>query len=351
MSDNVTVIENQSQLALALQKYDPRDFNLLLPTTDLRFIAPDHRVVINQVKLDPHADFWEDSSWTKKDGKWVKEVRGYSLSKRGLDRLMQIAGIDVVSSVVVPLSDGSRHATVVIRFTTPEGEQRTLPQNYTWEVPARIEEAKRRMQAKIEKDPAKESSYRSAFEKERHRIIVFATGLAETGALNRALRRALTVKNLYSPDEIAKPFVCLRVIPPRRPEIDFDHPFIRRLMSLAMLSGQLMPEFTPQPTLHLMEARPFVDPTSDAVAAGEVDTSNGDHDPKPAQPALIEEAHVPIPEPELVTEDELRDVIYNTLPDVKPAEVGKIATYYLKLAGGDPTDALAKFEKKHRRSS
>lgn len=156
-------------------------------------------------------------------------------------------------------------------MTMADGLTRQFIGNYTWDTPARIEEAEQRYQEKVKRKPTKKAKHRKAFEADRHRIIKFATSLAESGAINRCLRDALTTKNSYTPEEIQKPFVCLQVVEPHRPDIDFDHPAIRKLMSMAMINtGQLPQElYKPQKAPQLTQKH--IDPTSDAVATGEVE--------------------------------------------------------------------------------
>lgn len=293
MSNQLTVYEQPTQLVHALQSYRQESCNLLLPTTDLRFIAPDHKIVINTVKLDPDADFWEvDVSWERKNNQWQKHVTGYALSKRGLRRLMQIAGITVTASHVNWDNEGRAHAQATIRMLGTDGIPRQFIGTYTWDTPARIEEAEQRLKEKLARDPQNEDKHRKAFEADRFRIIKFATSLAETGALNRALRDALTVKNKYTPDEIKKPFVCLQVIEPKQPDIDFNHPFIRQLISTAMLNNIQLP--TTPATTTTDSTEPYIDPTSDAVAAGEVSPPPTEsYKPLPARPAIIEDIAPP----------------------------------------------------------
>lgn len=299
MPNDLTVIDKADQLTTALQSYKPENYNLLLPTTNPRFIAKDHRIVINTVRLEPDDDFWPvDQRWVKRGGQWHSKVEGYALSKRGLRRLMHISGASITESQTRYDEEGRVHAKAVVQMTMADGLTRQFIGNYTWDTPARIEEAEQRYQEKVKREPTKKAKHRKAFEADRHRIIKFATSLAESGAINRCLRDALTTKNSYAPEEIQKPFVCLQVVEPRRPEIDFDHPAIQKLMSMAMMNtGQLPQElYEPQQTPQLTQE--YVDPTSDAVAAGEVEVE--EREPKEdfgnGQPPISEDIEVP-PEP------------------------------------------------------
>ncbi|RMG99243.1 MAG: hypothetical protein D6706_05785, partial [Chloroflexi bacterium] len=97
-----------------------------------------------------------------------------------------------------------------------------------------------------------------------------------TGAMNRAIRNALGLKTTYTPQELARPFVVMCV------SIDvYAMPLTQQILASTLIAQQLgglvppLPQLE-NPNLPMMRPpqEPYVDPVSDAVAAGEVEPSD-----------------------------------------------------------------------------
>lgn len=313
MSNELAVIETMDDLIATLSEYQPNTHNLVLPTTDLRFLQEGYRAIVNLVKLDPESDCYELDVTKNANTGWKAVVEKYGLAKNGLEKLFTISGASAeIADGPNFHDDGSVTMSVIARITLPDGITRAKTGTYTWRVSSRVEKARRAYEEAIAGDkPPKwfsgsQQKYkrweRQKFEDIRHRIITYATSYAETGATNRATRKILSLKDGYTPEEIARPFVCLLTVPPQRPALDLDNPVIQKLISHYMLeTGKFPPIYEMERAHRLSESRarqPQLggpDPMSDAVAAGEVkvperkprtDFGNG-------QPAIVEDIEVP----------------------------------------------------------
>jgi hypothetical protein len=195
-----------------LNAYSPADFNLLLPTTQVRqvnpFLVPDIEVVqLNGA--EEGGDIYHDSQ--------MKQGH-YAPNARGLAKLANVAGITQVDSR--RMDDGKDPDVVEwrveIEMTTPSG--RTL----------RGFGSKRIDLHQFSETTNREGQKPSKARMDKSREHLVAN--AETKAYNRAIRSLLSLHGSYPRSQLVKPFAVLRYVP------DMSQPEVRQ----AFL-GQLVP--------------------------------------------------------------------------------------------------------------
>ncbi|MGD0154028.1 MAG: hypothetical protein ABSC17_09800 [Thermacetogeniaceae bacterium] len=201
-------IEQYQQKAIAvLNDYPPEKYNLLIPVESIQEISPLHRVIVNIVRIDPVPDRGKDC-YPEKNG-------GLALTKKGLNKLMAGANIQVIDSRAVvthkcqrcmeiarttklsprcgdcPAADDVA-IQVVIAIPEPSG---------TW----RMVRATKELRVADEKLAMSDKQYKQFFP--------YRSEHCETKALNRAIRAGLMVKANYTPKELEKPFAVALVVP------------------------------------------------------------------------------------------------------------------------------------------
>jgi len=182
-----------SETALAVLNQYPRDkFNVLAPET-LTTVTPWHQVTVSVVKIDPAIPQGE-----KSNGQVYVSKGKLALHKESLQRLADAAGIRFRPTTLHRFDDGSFQADVIAEKQDPDGTWRQFPGSYYWNVPERVASVR---------DPQSDKG------KEDIRMIrTFSAQRAETGAISRAIRCILPIKQAYTPKELANPFIVARVV-------------------------------------------------------------------------------------------------------------------------------------------
>jgi ribonuclease HII len=165
----------------------------LAPET-LTTVTPWHQVTVSVVKIDPAIPQGERSNgqvYVVKGGK-------LALHKESLQRLADAAGARFRPTKLLRYDDGSFQADVIAEKQDPDGTWRQFPGSYYWNVPERVAAVK-----EPNTDKGKEDI---------KMIRTFAAQRAETGAISRAIRCILPIKQAYTPRELANPFIVARVV-------------------------------------------------------------------------------------------------------------------------------------------
>jgi hypothetical protein len=194
-----------NQLAI-VNDYPAKDFNLLIPVKTMQEISPMHKVVVNQVQINPDP--------TGKDV--YKEKNGeFALTKKALAKLMAAANIQVVESKTVLTAKCRRCAEIargtkvapncgVCTYADDIAHQVTIvvPEpSGTW----RTVQCTKEIRMADEKAKMTDAQYKSFFP--------FRSEQCESKALNRALREALMISSTYAAAELKKPFVVAYIVP------------------------------------------------------------------------------------------------------------------------------------------
>lgn len=219
------------QTAIAVMNDYPADkFNLLIPIKTLQELSPLHKVVINQVQINPEVN--KKEVYKEKNGE-------LALTKKGLAKLMTAANIQMVESKpVMPQK--------CLRCTEMAEKTKLAPKCYecpycddvAYQVTLAVPEpsgtwrkvvATKELRMADARESMKDAQFKSFFP--------FRTEQCETKALNRALREALMINATYKTDELRKPFAVAYVVP------NMDDPDLKKVMvskyaeSSAMLFG------------------------------------------------------------------------------------------------------------------
>ncbi|MFB3883538.1 MAG: hypothetical protein ACE149_19910 [Armatimonadota bacterium] len=261
MSTALAPVEN-GQEGLDLSGYDPQAYNILSPVLRLDTAAPYLRFRAVEVRLDP--DITRGDCYAAPATKWVRE-RGVSVpalvapSKPGLLKIASAAGLIIDprnSHRITPdacerciemaqaTQQAARCGDCPSRFDTAYqyiGAVRTdtgwriVKASYEWNQDAQ----RRKLVREGRKKLAKAHEEGKPFDVEEHvedrldQIIAERYGLAETKALLRLVRAICHLRQAYTREEMARPFVVVRTeLAP-----DFADPETRRALAAKAISS------------------------------------------------------------------------------------------------------------------
>lgn len=201
-----------------MNEYPKEKYNLLIPVKTIQEISPLHRVVINQVSIDPD----------EKAGKDVYPTEGgLALTKKGLAKLMIGANIQLVDSRAAQ-PQGCQRCIEMAKATMKAARCGDCPSrdDVAWQVTIAVPEPSGTWRmVKGSKELRMDDERARMSEKQFKQFYAYRTEHAETKALNRALREALAIKSSYQAGELAKPFVVAYVAP------NYADPNLRKAMA------------------------------------------------------------------------------------------------------------------------
>ena len=182
------------------QAFAPKNFNLLqLPTVVAE--QDGHEIVVAQVRIDPNDKTMVYPS---------PQQRGqFCLHSLALKLLGSAAGVQFSRSEVTFDRNNSPTVSMVGRWQDAPGHWRTVPGTYKLDIPARLAELKLDAERQSDKDKRKRAL--ANLPTLQLRVKRFAVQLAETGAMLRVLRTLLNIRQSYTPAELRRPFIVLRV--------------------------------------------------------------------------------------------------------------------------------------------
>ena len=169
-----------------LNDYPADRYNVLAPQTVTQ-MTPWHQITVSTVTLSHKPD----------DGDVYPQSGKLALSKIGLLKLADAAGIRWGKTELERFEDGSFSAYVTAEKQDPDGTWRKYPGSYYWDVTQRLA------------DIAAPSTSRG--QSESRMIRTFSAQRAETGAMSRAIRAIVGIKATYTVNDLRKPFVVARV--------------------------------------------------------------------------------------------------------------------------------------------
>ena len=283
MSTALAPVENGHE-CLDLSSYDPQAYNILSPVLRLDTAAPYLRFRAVEVRLDP--DVHRGDCYAAPGTKWTKDRRTSELlpvlvapSKPGLLKISSAAGLIIDprnSRRITPdacerciemaqaTQQAARCGDCPSRFDTAYqyiGAVRTdtgwriVKASYEWNLDAQ----RRKLVREGRKKLAKAQEEGRPFDVEEHvedrldQIIAERYGLAETKGLLRLVRAICHLRQAYTREEMARPFIVVRTeLAP-----DFADPETRRaLAAKALCSGAEIfgPAEDDRPLLHVAKA-------------------------------------------------------------------------------------------------
>ena len=272
------------QECLDLSSYDPQAYNILSPVLRLDTAAPYLRFRAIEVRLDP--DVHRGDCYAAPGTKWTKDRRTGDLlpvlvapSKPGLLKIASAAGLVIDprnSHRITPdacercidmaqaTGQAARCGDCASRFDTAYqyiGAVRTdtgwriVKASYEWNLDAQ----RRKLVREGKKKLAKAQEERKSFDLDEYvedrldQITSERYGLAETKALLRLVRAICHLRQAYSREEMARPFIVVRTeLAP-----DFADPAVRQaLAQKAISSGAEIfgPAEDERPVLHVPQA-------------------------------------------------------------------------------------------------
>lgn len=172
-----------------LNKYPSDQYNVLAPATVTQ-VSPWHRIIVSEVNVDPdpsHGDVYRHYNGT------------LAMHKETLLRLADAAGIRFPNPPQFSRDshDGSYDCTIRAEKQDPDGTWRAFYGSYRWDVTERLQS--------ISNPDSR------AGQAEIRMIRTFSMQRAETGAISRAIRKIIQIRQTYSPADLQKPFIVARI--------------------------------------------------------------------------------------------------------------------------------------------
>jgi len=216
-----------------LAKYDPKEYNVLLPTTTIQQqrISPLHKPIVEIVELDPDPD---GPDVYKQDGKGEK----LSLRKTALMKFAIAAGLVWDWRNTRRVDDGKDPN--IVRYSAVaalrKDDSTWIPLKADKEIDLAAIEADLRENVYPKKaknlkkagklDQSEENYVKYNVERDMRLKRLHKCQLAETGAMLRVIRSLLALPPTFTPAQIRKPFVLMRVVF----DPDMKDPDMRKLL-------------------------------------------------------------------------------------------------------------------------
>jgi hypothetical protein len=214
-----------------LNDFPPEEYNLLVPVQSIQEMNPIYRIVVNQVHISTNE---EDKEVYKErnaqgDAEWA-------LTHKALLKLMTAANGQIVETVKVRPKVCEKCIDIVkATGQAPKCGECACNANVACRVTMKFPELSggwRIVQATREIDFSALTGLKDG---QVRRMKEFAGEHAESKAMNRCIRKGLNVKNAYTLDELAKPFVVAY------PVLDARDPDAKKaLISGAIASSNLL---------------------------------------------------------------------------------------------------------------
>lgn len=193
--------------ALEIAKQYPNDkYNLLVPIKTFQELSPLHKLVINEVQIDP-----------SKESKDTYSQNGeLALTKKALMKLMAAANIQIIDSHTVPTQRCNKCIEIAkVTRLAPKCSDCAYIDDVAVQVTIAVPEpsgtyrmVRATKELRMEDEKPKYTS-----DKTFAQFKQFKTEHCESKALNRALREGLMIKSTYTLNELKKPFAVALVMP------------------------------------------------------------------------------------------------------------------------------------------
>jgi len=239
MSETALTVRAPMDLTAQVEEYQNKKYNVLLPVT--QFASRNELFVPRLDVVEPDiagGDFYKQSS--KKIGdKWVEIL---APSGQFLNKIASASGIQWHPDKcgVAMREDNYVLYKAVGALRQADGQWRVIADEYELDLSVVEEELKldysekaktKTFQDKMKKEGRDIEYYikRDLLQKRRHKV-----ALAASGAMNRVIRKALTLKSTYLASEAQNPFAIARF----DFQPDYNDPTVRRYASIAAIQAQ-----------------------------------------------------------------------------------------------------------------
>jgi hypothetical protein len=236
----MSVAKEQLEKALAQAKKDK--CNILTPAITTEGLTPLHAVTVEQLELSP--DPKQGDVYPHDKGKMI-------IHKQGLEKLSNLAGIEMIKTVRT--DNGSDRQYISYQaggfIRKADGSVVMAVKTYGMDFEVIEEEVLEMYQDKMKKwckdkgdnqwpnnlhENQRQDYINDKSRKEVRRRRKFKDQLCESGAQARVKRDLLGLKTFYTPDELKRPFVVVRVV--LKP--DYEDPQIKMMLTQAAISAQ-----------------------------------------------------------------------------------------------------------------
>jgi len=329
----------------AIQKQFPLDkYNLLLPSQSTEVISPYQKVTLEalQVKTDARSGEVFKLATVQEDG---KRVDAFGLTRVTIDKISHTVGISWINMKTL-VDDPMRVVLQCIgvlkkgdgSYLTIEGTKEVDVEAIVEETRVKLEELAEdgRLKAYLPGKSGEQKLVSGSPECTRYinrkvtarRIEVrkHKYALAETGAKNRAVRRALALKPNYTEKELEKPFIIPRV--DFNPDKAMEDPVLRQqLLNSAITASNQLYQNTHQAAL----------PAGDGIPSDYIPVEESE--PLPDMTITAEPDDTAVDgEPSAEDKKQMDMNIYREFSDTERLQVMEnlIKAKNLTLAGGNP---------------
>lgn len=254
------------ELSNQLEEYRKHGaYNVLVPTLTIQEISPYHKPVLEIVRINPDPRAGEVYEIVQGSGE-------YSLRAVALQRIGYAAGLIWNARSCGRTDDGTNPNIVSYRAEAAarkeDGTYMLLNAEYMVDLGI-LEEETRESYEKKSKELAKEKKWSDQNRKEYVEKMVrrdmlqkrkFRLQLAQTGAMDRVIRKILGLKGTYRREELEKPFVVPKIV--FHPDI--SDPDVRKmLLQQGLEASNIL--FGPQMTQGIIERSALPEPNHNVI--------------------------------------------------------------------------------------
>ena len=212
------------------QKYPEKEYNLLGNISVMVKVPDIKSPVIQVLNIDTNPDHGEvyiqqeaKDPWTGRDGKHHPATpRLYALTKNGLKKLADGAGIKILSSEhVLPAS--CQKCASVNRSAGKIGQCGNCGnKDVAFRVTVAVPQLTGEVLTVSDTNEIVPANMSFGSDKQKSEFMKFINQICEAKAINGAIRTALHLKGTYTIEELRKPFVCAYLVP------NLDHEDVKR---------------------------------------------------------------------------------------------------------------------------
>lgn len=256
------MVDAKKQLETALAQAKKDKCNILTPAITTEGLTPLHAVTVEQLELSP--DPKQGDVYPHDKGKMI-------IHKQGLEKLSNLAGIEMIKTVRTDAGNDRQYISYQAGgfIRKADGSVVMCVKTYGMDfevIEEEVLEGYQERMAKWKKDKSANQWPNNLDERQRlewiedksrkevRRRRKYKDQLCESGAQARVKRDLLGLKTFYSPDELKKPFVVVRVV--LKP--DYEDPQIKMMLTQAAISaqGQIFGEIPGAPMKHIAAPAP-----------------------------------------------------------------------------------------------
>lgn len=237
-----------------LNDFPPEKYNLLIPVQSIQEVNPIYRIVTNIVKISTDLD--DKEIYEEKNAQGSAKM--YALTHKGLLKLATAANAQTIESRRVK-SKACEKCVEIVKATQKAPTCGICPciANVAYNVKMKFPELSggwRVQEATRELDFSNMSHLKSGHVA---KIKEFAAEHAESKAMNRCIRKGLSIKSAYTLNELEKPFVVAYPVLDARDQ-DVKKALIAGSLAATNLlygSGFELPQGLPAPQMQLEDSK------------------------------------------------------------------------------------------------